>query len=53
MTLAAWEAPFCLTLRDCGCCGARGGLVCREPFDHAGIHFFWCKYCGRDRDCMN
>lgn len=53
MTLVAWSGPYCLTMRDCECCGARGGLVCRERFEHPDVHAFQCQYCGRDKGCYN
>lgn len=51
MTLSAWSSPACATRRDCGCCGARGALVCVEPDDHEGVHALLCQNCGRDKDC--
>lgn len=53
MTLQVWQAPYCLSVRDCDCCGANGGLECWEPQDHGGIHFFRCKRCAKDGDCLN
>lgn len=51
--LHAWAAPYCLTRRDCDCCGANGALVCREPFEHGGVHAFQCERCGKDKGCWN
>lgn len=50
MAVPAWN-PLCLAERDCGCCGARGALVCTDGREHAGIHAFLCRNCGRDKDC--
>jgi len=51
VTLPAWAPEVCLSVRDCGCCGARGALACVEPPDHASVHAFVCRACGRDKDC--
>lgn len=49
--MPAWRASQCFIERDCGCCGARGALLCLEPGDHGGVHAFVCRACGKDRDC--
>lgn len=53
MMVPSWQRPVCETMRDCGCCGARGALVCLEPLDHGGVHAFLCRSCGKDRDCLS
>ena len=51
VTLPAWQGMECHAMRDCGCCGARGALLCMEPREHEGVHAFWCRNCGRDPRC--
>ena len=50
--LPPWQQrESCHAERDCGCCGARTALVCVERYEHAGVHAFVCRNCGRDKDC--